>query len=246
MPRIPLIEDLTTRPVPAGSNLLVEYDTASQWFEASVSIAAEWIRTGGRLSYNVAAQPPDNVRDQLRRLGLEPAELEKDEKLRIIDWYTATLGQKSKEKYAFDSLKVVDVSLWISKTIMARHEHLMPSELPLSAEWLRITDNLSCMARFNDEKSWIELELSRRIPTAPLTQSTAIRGLIRGLHSEWVYKNLEAVVDGIIDFKLEETGEKVRNLIRIRRMRNVGFDSQWHQLRIGGNFEVTLERAVPR
>lgn len=244
MPRIPLIEDLTTGPVPAGSNLLVEYDPASQWFEASITIAAEWIRTGGRLSYNAAAQPPDNIRDQIRRLDLEPAELEKDERLRIIDWYMATLGQKSKEKHAFDSLKVADVSLYIAKTIMARHQDI--AGRPLSAGWLRITDNLSCMARFNDEKSWIEFELSRRIPTAPLTKSTAIRGLIRGLHSEWAYKNLEAVVDGIIDFKLEETGEQVRNLVRIRRMRNVGFDSQWHQLRIGRNFEVTLERATSK
>jgi KaiC/GvpD/RAD55 family RecA-like ATPase len=52
---------------------------------------------------------------------------------------------------------------------------------------------------------------------------------------------LEAAVDGIIDFKLEEVGEETINLMRLRSMRNVGFDSRWHRLRVKENFEVTLE-----
>jgi len=45
---------------------------------------------------------------------------------------------------------------------------------------------------------------------------------------------LEATVDGIIDF--------TRDLIRIRSMRNVGYDREWHELKIGENFEVTLAK----
>jgi KaiC/GvpD/RAD55 family RecA-like ATPase len=70
-----------------------------------------------------------------------------------------------------------------------------------------------------------------------------LTGIIRGIHSDWAYKNKEASVDGIVDFKLDESGEVPRNLIRIRSMRNVGFDGRWHQLRVNDeNFEVTLEK----
>jgi len=50
------------------------------------------------------------------------------------------------------------------------------------------------------------------------------------------------VSDGIIDFRIKTESEEVVNMIRIRTMRNVGFDSRWHRLRISHeNFEVTLE-----
>ena len=107
--RIALIEDLTQGPIPAGSNLLVEFEAASQWYAASVTIAAEWLTSGGTLVYSVAAQPPVNIRDQLKRMGLGVTELEAKNTLTIDDWYTATLGQKSSERMAVQSLKVADL-----------------------------------------------------------------------------------------------------------------------------------------
>ena len=71
---------------------------------------------------------------------------------------------------------------------------------------------------------------------------TAIAGVMIGIHSEWVYRRWEGASDGIIDFKLEERDGRTRNIMRIRNMRNVGFDSQWHPLKVGGNFEVTIEK----
>src|SRR3972149_2045862 len=98
MPRIPLIEDLTTGPIPAGSNLLVEFDPASQWYNASLSMAAGWLEEGGRVSYNTHGQAPADIRARLSRLRLDVPKLEEDGKLIIFDGYTMTLGQKSKEK----------------------------------------------------------------------------------------------------------------------------------------------------
>ena len=109
VPRIPLIEDLTAGPIPAGSFLVVEYDAASQWYNASLTIAAEWLRTGGPLAYYVDTQAPDRIRSRLRQLGVNTDALEKGDLLRIIDWYTVTLGQKSQEKFAYDSLKVAGI-----------------------------------------------------------------------------------------------------------------------------------------
>ncbi len=231
---IPLIEDLTTGPIPAGSNIIVEFDPTSQWYNAAHTIAAGWLMTGGSVLYILHAQPPDSARTQLRRLGLNTEDLEANAKLVIQDGYTITLDQKSKEKYAYDSMKVADLSIQFLKQVMKAEPQ---------TDLLRMVDNLSILARYNDEKAFVKFMEARAIPSASLMKSTTIVGFIRGLHSDWLYKNLEAAVDGVIDFKLEESGEETRNLIRIRSMRNVGFDSRWYPLKIGENFAITLDKS---
>ena len=44
-------------------------------------------------------------------MGVNSEQLEREDKLHIGDGYAATLGQKSKEKYALPSLKVADLSI---------------------------------------------------------------------------------------------------------------------------------------
>ncbi len=238
LPRIPLIEDLTHGSVPLGSNLLIEFDPASQWYNSCVTMAAGWVKDGGSVGYNGFIQPPDNVRMQLSRVGLNVDELEKDDKLRIYDWYTPTLGRKSKEKYGIDSLKVADQSIEF---------RLSEDDLnhPEETEWpesLRIVDNFSTLARFNDEKAWIEFMLTRVIPIGSVRKSTLVFGIMKDVHSQWAYKQLEGSAEGIIDFNLEESGERTRDLMRIRTMRNVHFDRELHELNLGQNFEVTMEK----
>ena len=236
--RLALIEDLLTEPLPAGSNLLVEYDAASQWYRASLNIAREWLRTGGDVGYNVAAQLPDNLRSQLRKLGLNVEEFEAGGKLEIWDWHSATLGQKSKEKFVGTStLKAADLSIDIGR------EELKPAMAGETyPEYLRIWDNCSVMARFNDDKAWVEFLVTRVFPSGFHSKSTIIVGVIRGIHSEWVYRQLEDAADGVIDFKIDEIGEETRDVFRIRSMRNVAFDRKWHRLNIGENLEVTIEK----
>jgi len=225
-------------PLPAGSNLLVEYDAASQWYRASLTITREWLKAGGEVGYNVAAQFPNNLRSQLRKLGLNVEELETGGKLEIWDWYTTTLGQKSKERFVGSStLKVADLSIEIGR------EELKPAMAGETyPEYLRIWDNCSVMARFNDDKAWVEFILTRIFPSGSHSKSTFIVGVIRGIHSDWVYRQLEDAADGVIDFKIEEIGKETRDVFRIRSMRNVAFDRKWHRLKIGENLEVTLEK----
>jgi len=228
--RIPLIEDLTTAPIPAGSYLLVEFDAASLWYNASFTISAGWIKQGGKIAYSVYTRSPDDLRSKLSRLELQVQALENEDRLHIVDRYTVTLGQKSKEKYALDSLKVSDLSIQYSRDM---RESPDPS-------WLRIADSHSNLARFNDDKSWTELLLTRSYPAQKSRKSTTLAGLTNSLHSDWVYRKLEAAADGVIDFKLDETSDPPRNLMRIRSMRDVGFDARWHSLKVGDNHEVTL------
>jgi len=221
MPKIPLIEDLTNGPVLSGSQILVEFDPASQWYNASISIAAGWLKTGGRVSYYGFALSPDSIRSQLNQLGVNAGQLEQNGALEIWDWYTVTLGLPSKEKFTIESLKVADLSLHVLKVRM---------QGPVATELLAVADDISVLDRFNDEKAWVEYELARSIPSFRSRKVTCIRGVINGLHTSLVYKRLEAANDGIVDFKLETSGQEALNMMRIRTMRNLGFDSRWAQL----------------
>ena len=234
MPRIPLIEDLVKGPIPVGSNILVEFDPASQWLNASLAMAAGWLRTGGRVSYLAEGQSPDDVRARLKELGLNVEDLEKRDQFWITDFYTAgTIGQKSKERFYIDSLKVADMSIWIGKEVL--HE-------PPAPDFLVIADNTSVLDRFNEEENWVELMLSRVFPMGKSRLLTQIAGVMGGgVHSQWAYKQMEAVADCIIDFKLDETGSETRDLMRIRSMRKAFFDRKWHALKALENFDVILQ-----
>jgi KaiC/GvpD/RAD55 family RecA-like ATPase len=175
---------------------------------------------------------------QLTRLGLNVDELEKNDKLRLYDWYTPTLGRKSKERYGIDSLKVADQSIQF---------RLTEDDLDTTAEseWfesIRIADNFSTLARFNDEKAWIEFMLTRVLPIAPVKKSTLIFGIMKGVHSEWAYKQLEGASDGIIEFRVNESGGVPKDVVQIKTMRNVHYNREVTELKVQENFEVTLKR----
>ena len=183
VPRITLIDDLTDSQIPPGSNILVEFDPASQWYNASIAIACGWIATGGKVDYHVMAQPPERIRSAFQQVGLHPDRLEREGSLQIVDYYTATLGRKSREKLAVNSLKVAELSIEFAK------EYTPGKERP---DTLSIGDNVSTVGRFNDEKSWIEFALTRVLPGVRTTKLRGIDGLLIDLHSPWVYRQSEA------------------------------------------------------
>lgn len=131
-------------------------------------------------------------------------------------------------------MKVADLSISISK--------FGETDESSRLGWLRIRDNSSTLARFNDEKSRVEFEVTSAMPVAASHRSVMLRGVVKGVHSEWVYRRLEDAYDGIIDFKIDDTGEEAEDLIRIRSMRDLRHDRRWHRLKIGDNFEIILEK----
>jgi KaiC/GvpD/RAD55 family RecA-like ATPase len=232
VPRISLIEGLTEESIPPGYCILVEYDPASQWFNASISMAAEWLKQGGGVVYQTAAKPPETVRTQMRRLGFDLEALEAQKRFELWDAYTVTLGLKSKEKHARDSLKVGDLSLRFRWVI----------DQPPQAEELRLADTWSVLGRFNEERSWVEFMLTRLIPSGTLRSNTTVLPITRGVHSDWAYKQLEDAADGVVDVQFENVNGVTRNVMRIRNMRDVHYETRWYPLKIGQNFEVTLEK----
>jgi KaiC/GvpD/RAD55 family RecA-like ATPase len=57
----------------------------------------------------------------------------------------------------------------------------------------------------------------------------------------WTYRQHEGSHDGIIDFTVEKVDGYWKNLITVRGMRDVSYDSRSHLLMIDENREVTIE-----
>src|SRR5438876_11297231 len=73
-----------------GKNYLVEFDPHSRWYEASHTIAADSVRHGTRTDYHTFAHIPGDVKEALRRLGVNEKRLEDEWTLRIVDSYSVT------------------------------------------------------------------------------------------------------------------------------------------------------------
>jgi KaiC/GvpD/RAD55 family RecA-like ATPase len=139
---------------------------------------------------------------------------------------------RNPKRFAVESLKVSDLSIWMGKEVL--HE-------PAAPDFLVIAENNSTLDRFNEEKNWVELLLSRIIPMAKIRQMTQLIGMIASVHSDWAYRHLEASVDGVVDFKLE-SGAEVHDLMRIRSMRRMAVDRSWHRLQLTDEMEVAVEK----
>ena len=68
------------------------------------------------MSYNLTLNSPDKLRARLQQSGFDAAKLEADDKLRIQDYYTATLGKTSRESYP-NPVKVNEMILAWAKVI---------------------------------------------------------------------------------------------------------------------------------
>ena len=81
-----------------GGHYVVEYDPDSPWYEISLTLTAEALNQGVHTEYHVFTHPPDHIRQDLTRLGLDIKRLEREDQLRILDTYDVMTGLAAPEK----------------------------------------------------------------------------------------------------------------------------------------------------
>ncbi len=92
------------------------------------------------------------------------------------------------------------------------------------------------MKRKLSSNGW-KVELSQR---SGKEGGVTLQGFIRGIHSEWLYKRMEAASDGVIDVRVMEREEEAKNFLRVRSLKGQPHDSRWHEIKIKSNGEATL------
>src|SRR5712691_10308597 len=78
---LPILKLMVPGGLQYGGHYIVEYDPDSPWYETSLTLTSEALKQGVRTEYHVFTHPPNQIRDDLNRLGLDVTRLEREDNL---------------------------------------------------------------------------------------------------------------------------------------------------------------------
>jgi KaiC/GvpD/RAD55 family RecA-like ATPase len=230
------LDKLVRGGVDYGTNLLVEFEPHSLWYETSLTIASIAANSGIKTEYHTFQHIPSEIRRALKRLGLDVEKAVQQGTLTIIDSYTVQTGvgvPETPQSPVSRSVKVSDWSIEFGKRLKTR----IPESLKRS---LHIDDNCSVLLQYNQEKEVIDFWRTRIIPIGRAHEDIMFHAHSTGVASDSFYRQFELLCDGIIDFKSEEKGGEMEHYVRARTIRGRTYDSRWHRISLRDNGEVAL------
>ncbi len=223
--RIPILTDLIPAGVPYRTAFVIEYDADSGYYQILESTVHDLLGAGEVVSFFDYTRFPNQVRQDLRALGSDIDALEEEGKFHLYDGYSATLGVKSKEKLSFESLKVADMSLYFLK--MTKDENPIKNDIGFS-------DNGTVVARYNDEKTFLDWYATRVIPRVRLHDRISFTAFVSGVHSASFYKSIEDICDGVIDVKFDDSKGTPLTKLRVRAFKLGQFNGSWRRVKFEG------------
>lgn len=252
---IPLLGKLIPDGIKSGTMFLVEFDPDSQWFSVASTIAARFLEEKRHVAYLAMATPPYDVEHAMTTLGIDVGAAENSGLLAIEDWYSASLAggrvdpantqgpmfERINGRMRVRSLKVADLSIEWLKTSKSgpQPSHDIVEFWPAGS--LAVSESCSVILRFNEEKAFVDFFESRIRPEELKRKNlVTLQGIMRGVHSDWLYKWMENASDGIIDLRVMERDDEVNTFLRIRSLRGQPHDSRWHKIEVMKNGEARL------
>ena len=137
------------------------------------------------------------------------------------------------------SLKVADLSVqWLKDMKQGFEPSGVFETWPPGS--LTVAESMSPALRFNEEKPYLEWRISRDNPNLRKARRISLAGVVRGVHTESFYKQLESDVDGVIDLRVMERNEEWKNFLCIRSLKGQLHDARWHEIQIKRNGEATF------
>jgi len=245
---LPILKPMVPDGLQYGGHYVVEYDPDSPWYETSLTLTAEALNQGVRTEYHVFTHPPDHIRKDLTRLGLDIKRLEREDLLRILDTYDVMTGLAAPEKpeamgrkgrEPFEAHHTFDLVHWSSKVETMIKQGVSEEE----KKWLHLDDNTGILNHYTEGKLIIDMWRTRFVPYARVRELAMIHSFVTGVASDTFYRNFEALCDGIFDLKsLEEEGS-FQHYARVRTMRGSSSDTRWRRLQLNSNGQVQVENA---
>jgi len=233
---LPILKELIPEGVEYGSNLLIEFEPKSIWYEASLTIAEQALKTGIKTEYHTFQRAPNEIRKALAKLALDPGAIEAKGDLVVIDSHTVQTGFGQPETLGdlvSQSVKLSDWSIGFVKQLKAG---LKDEEM----RWLHVDDNTSILLEYNQEKDFIDFWRTRVIPYNRACESVLVWSMVSGVASEAFYRKLESLCDGVLEFKSAEREGSLGQFVRVSSIRGRTVDSRWRRLKCQDNGEVTM------
>jgi KaiC/GvpD/RAD55 family RecA-like ATPase len=239
---LPLLKELIPGGIEYGTNVLVEFEPDSLWYETSLTLAAHALRNGIRTDYHTFQREPNEVRGAIASFGLDIEKLEDQGSFRIIDSYTVQTGLSEPEKPKTGPIPFQTQSVKVSDWSIAIAQEYKKGVPEFEKRRFHIDDNTSVLLQYNAEKVIIDYWRTRALPQARARGRAFVHSAVVRAHSEAFYKQFESLMDGIVEFKMEEVGGTTQQLVRVKVLRGRKYDQQWHRLRVKDGFEVFLEK----
>lgn len=194
-------------------------------------MASTFLRTGHVVNILTTAALPSQIRDSLTRTVPNLTKLESERKFILSDWYTWLTGKKSNEAISVDSLSLVKMSI---------DESRFQKEFSPTYD-LALVDSFSTLLKYNDERTfmpWFDKVV------AGLKEMKGIRlyGFLRGMHSEALYADVEAVADGVIELDYRERNGRLENAIRLKSLKGMPHPTEWRSLSVRENGTLELAK----
>jgi KaiC/GvpD/RAD55 family RecA-like ATPase len=199
------------------------------------------------------ARPRTRIVDDLAKQGIDVASKEQAGVLRVDDWYSPTLNPEQSRlsgpgeayeiidrKYArYSSVHVGDLNISMLRQIR-KQVSTLPQWSDDQSGVLAIVESFSVLLRFNEEKAFLEWFENRNLPLQRELGRVNLHGFGRGLHSEWFYRRLENVADGVLEVKSMERDDQLRTIVRVSGLKGQPHDARWHEIEIRPNGEAVL------
>jgi KaiC/GvpD/RAD55 family RecA-like ATPase len=231
--------------------LLVEFDPDSQWFSIATTLAANTFRDDRFVGYLAMARPVDDVKQSFSDIGIGVNQPRSPERLVVEDWYSATRSggrldpqggevfERTSDGLRVRSLRVADLSVdWLKSSKSGPRVYDIVDFWPPGS--LIVVESFSSILRFNEEKPFIEWLESRVNPEERKRKSITLQGVVRGIHTDWLYKRMESACDGVVDIRVMERADEARTFLRIRSLKGQPHDARWHEVMIKSTGEAAF------
>jgi KaiC/GvpD/RAD55 family RecA-like ATPase len=185
-----------------------------------VQMVVEGLKRGKNIVYATLDDFPDNIRDAMKSMNLQPGEFEVPggkKALVFIDCYSILVGGKSKEEYSEDPQRLSDLSIVISKAL---------AEASDPSKTLLVIDSLTTLIQRTGVRPSFEF-LHTLVAKVRSIKASSIASLSRKAFHPAIIAAIQDKVDGVIEMKAEDTKDGLERYIRVSKMKGVKHSTVW-------------------
>ncbi len=215
-----IIDQLLPDGFPSSSVVLVMGDPATGKGTLLLQMVVEGLRHHKNIVYAAMDDFPDNVRESMRTMNIEPSEFEAEGRRRslvFIDCYSILVGGKSKEQYSEDPQRLSDLSIVISKALAETND---PSRT------LLVIDSLTTLIQRTGVRPSFEF-LHTLVAKVRSCKASCVSSLSRKAFHPAIIAAIQDKVDGVIEMKAEETKDGLERFIRVPKMKGTRHSTMW-------------------
>ena len=166
--------------------------------------------------YVTTSETPEEIESSMKTFGLDISPYKEKNMVRIVDGCSWKIGRSSSSKYAVDSQQnyLTAISIKIKKAQQDYNNIRF------------VFDSVSELTALCDPDSVLNF-LQVLTTKIRLAGGKAIFTVATGAHDKNFMNLLRLTFDGILEMKLDETGNEIKKLLRIFSLKGIGHKTSW-------------------